>query len=256
MSDVREPREAGAAESPTAMSVPGVAAPAGPRDELVERFLSDRDVPCPSCGYNLRGSRATACPECGKSLRLALVPTKRLAGYGLFVLLALAWVFLASGMNATRQFRSAYAIAQSATQRGLFSWSVTTTTINGRTTTTTRSSPSNPTPVPLTVPGMPQQIIMTPGPQGTMTFQTGPGATGPVRPAWNAVPASQWWTLGWWGGLALTALLGLLAMAVMRLRSREWSPAATRGMVGLASLLFVLYSGYHVQLFAREMFWW
>jgi hypothetical protein len=28
-------------------------------------YLARRDVPCPSCGYNLRGLRTGACPECG-----------------------------------------------------------------------------------------------------------------------------------------------------------------------------------------------
>ena len=31
----------------------------------IEAFVKDRDVPCPGCGYNLRGIRGGACPECG-----------------------------------------------------------------------------------------------------------------------------------------------------------------------------------------------
>lgn len=33
-------------------------------------FLADRDVECPSCGYQLRGVNSTACPECGRVLRI------------------------------------------------------------------------------------------------------------------------------------------------------------------------------------------
>ncbi|MDX2146256.1 MAG: hypothetical protein SFZ23_01940 [Planctomycetota bacterium] len=36
---------------------------------LVE-FLASRDVPCPSCGYNLRGLVATVCPECNQELQI------------------------------------------------------------------------------------------------------------------------------------------------------------------------------------------
>lgn len=33
-------------------------------------FLADRDAPCPSCTYNLRGLSGPACPECGRALVL------------------------------------------------------------------------------------------------------------------------------------------------------------------------------------------
>lgn len=35
------------------------------RAELCRVYLADIDVPCPSCGYNLRGSDGERCPECG-----------------------------------------------------------------------------------------------------------------------------------------------------------------------------------------------
>lgn len=31
-------------------------------------LLAERDVPCPKCGFNLRGITCGACPECGLSL--------------------------------------------------------------------------------------------------------------------------------------------------------------------------------------------
>ncbi len=40
--------------------------------EAIEAFLADRDVPCPDCGYNLRGSRRPFCPECGLGIALYL----------------------------------------------------------------------------------------------------------------------------------------------------------------------------------------
>ncbi|HYD01916.1 MAG TPA: hypothetical protein VEB22_11880 [Phycisphaerales bacterium] len=31
-------------------------------------FLTDRDVPCPACNYNLRGLTSDRCPECNRAL--------------------------------------------------------------------------------------------------------------------------------------------------------------------------------------------
>jgi hypothetical protein len=39
---------------------------------LVREFLADRDVPCPGCGYNLRGIHAARCPECERTVRLCV----------------------------------------------------------------------------------------------------------------------------------------------------------------------------------------
>jgi len=45
-------------------------------------FLADRDEPCPSCGYNLRGLKRPACPECGAGLTLRVNLTDpRLASF-------------------------------------------------------------------------------------------------------------------------------------------------------------------------------
>lgn len=35
-----------------------------------ERILAKRDLPCESCGHNLRGSKGEVCPECGTALSL------------------------------------------------------------------------------------------------------------------------------------------------------------------------------------------
>ncbi len=35
-------------------------------------YLAQRDIPCPGCGYNLRGLRSEVCPECRQELRLTL----------------------------------------------------------------------------------------------------------------------------------------------------------------------------------------
>jgi len=39
-------------------------------EEGLAAFVAGRDVPCPACGYSLRGLRAGSCPECGERLEL------------------------------------------------------------------------------------------------------------------------------------------------------------------------------------------
>ena len=51
---------------------PGAASIAGPDQDWLVAFLRDRDVPCPLCGYNLRGLTSDRCPECGREVRLSV----------------------------------------------------------------------------------------------------------------------------------------------------------------------------------------
>jgi hypothetical protein len=44
--------------------------------ELLARYLADRDVPCPKCGYNLRTLSGRCCTECGTALRLGVSPVE------------------------------------------------------------------------------------------------------------------------------------------------------------------------------------
>jgi hypothetical protein len=63
-------------------------------DDGVEltRFLAGRDVPCPLCGYNLRGLTTPRCPECGRELRLSI---------GLTEPYLRAWIVLAAAACAS-----------------------------------------------------------------------------------------------------------------------------------------------------------
>ena len=79
---------------------PGPPAPEDPAAMLLE-YLAGHDVPCPLCGYNLRGLAAPRCPECGREVRFTVtlaepylrawvglaVATLGSAGVGLFFLL-------------------------------------------------------------------------------------------------------------------------------------------------------------------------
>ena len=40
--------------------------------DALSRYLSDRDEPCPRCGYNLRELKDDRCPECGEALVLSV----------------------------------------------------------------------------------------------------------------------------------------------------------------------------------------
>jgi hypothetical protein len=74
-------------ESPTAPAPDFVAAPA-PEVVLID-FLRIRDVPCPLCGYNLRGLQQPRCPECGRELTLSV---------GLTEPLLKAWITFAAAL--------------------------------------------------------------------------------------------------------------------------------------------------------------
>lgn len=49
-------------------------------DESLIAFLSERDVQCPVCQYNLRGLIRPRCPECGTALRLTVGTVDAYAG--------------------------------------------------------------------------------------------------------------------------------------------------------------------------------
>lgn len=44
---------------------------------LLIKFLSERNVECPICGYDLRSSTTTSCAECGSELALNISATNR-----------------------------------------------------------------------------------------------------------------------------------------------------------------------------------
>jgi len=50
--------------------------------QLLNKYLADRNVPCPRCGYNLRSLTGGRCPECGDYLQLQVgLSEPRLGAY-------------------------------------------------------------------------------------------------------------------------------------------------------------------------------
>jgi hypothetical protein len=77
-------------------------------DPRLIRLLLERDIPCPGCGYNLRGLESPTCPECGfgfdrESLLRAL---NRTPGWSLHDAERwLPWVLTVASLALTQVFR-------------------------------------------------------------------------------------------------------------------------------------------------------
>jgi len=41
-------------------------------NDLLTHYFANRDISCPTCGYNLRDLRGDHCPECGQTLEIVL----------------------------------------------------------------------------------------------------------------------------------------------------------------------------------------
>ena len=55
-------------------------------EDFVRRFLTQHDVSCPDCGYNLRSCQSRTCPECGLRLTLALRSSRECRSWLVLVL--------------------------------------------------------------------------------------------------------------------------------------------------------------------------
>lgn len=245
--------------------------------DLLRAYLARGDAPCPACGYNLRGVESAACPECGSGLSLSLQRRRPLAGWLAFLLLAFGWVFVAGSMNATRGVVSLVETKRQMEQAGQWRGFATLTLPNV----------IPPPPSPIILPSFPplntspdsaaggademqdwvarrnaeMQSRMDAARQQIQLMRqqlqlriTPPTPAAPVTVSWQSV----WAALGterqigliWAGLLVLGGALGLLLLAVLRGRS---GPRTVRRLGTMAAALFVLYAGWHLVLFGREM---
>jgi hypothetical protein len=56
----------------------------------VRHFAAERDIPCPGCGYNLRGINSNRCPECNEPLALRLTLAEPALGRYIAVMVVLS----------------------------------------------------------------------------------------------------------------------------------------------------------------------
>jgi len=201
-------------------------------------FLAERDVPCPACGYNLRGAQDPVCPECGGPVELSIEGRAGARGYVLLLLVVFGWLALVSGMNAARESRAALSEAQVAQTLNLSlsgfgaarvslggSISAQTIIINGNSVR----------------PGRPVSI------NGLTAVPT---ATGRTR-NWAQVSWQTWLALGWSAALAVGAAAGLLLVFLRWGRLLERGPG--RALLGTALALAALHIGVQALLFIREL---
>jgi hypothetical protein len=65
--------------------------------ELLKAYLADRDVPCPGCGYSLKGCVSHRCPECASEMTLQLAAPPRMLRWTWLVRAALLSIVLEGG---------------------------------------------------------------------------------------------------------------------------------------------------------------
>jgi DNA-directed RNA polymerase subunit RPC12/RpoP len=71
-----------------------------PEADALADYLRTRDVPCPACGYNLRGVTTGACPECGLRVTMRVAEYAPHSAYWYAALSAVAWPALFDGLFA------------------------------------------------------------------------------------------------------------------------------------------------------------
>lgn len=65
--------------------------------DMLATYLSDRDVACPNCAYNLRGLADNRCPECDQEVELGVHLTDPAAG-ALLATMAPLWTLGGGGV--------------------------------------------------------------------------------------------------------------------------------------------------------------
>jgi hypothetical protein len=239
--------------------------------DSLRAFLAERDVPCPGCGYNLRGTQDCVCPECGGPIELAITRSAAGRGWLLLLLLALGWVTLAAGMHTTRAVISArdearvntgfqVLVSGGVTFRAAVGQPITinrsaltTTTLSGSAARTpiTVQSPRGATAGGGTVTSGPVTITTQPAGGLSVMGRAPANASATSALAWSQVRAQTWISLGIAAVLALAAAAVLLVVLLRRRMIVQAGPS--RALVTFSLTVFALYAAGQVFLFAREL---
>ncbi len=238
---------------------------AAPLDGLRE-YLATRDIPCPGCGYNLRGVQDPVCPECGGEVELSVTRAAGGRGWLWLLVLALGWVLLAAGMHTTRSALAARDEARVISgMQVLVSSSFSFSSSGASPVVINRggfTSPSGaaarspitvlPSPSRTVSGGSASPVTITTRPGGSLTISGGPAVVTPGRTmAWSQVRIPTWIALGVSSLLAIVAAVLLVFVIVRRRVIVRLGPS--RGMVGAALAIFAVYAVGQVVLFARDI---
>lgn len=218
-----------------------------PSRTLLGRFLMDEDVPCPDCGYNLRGGESAACPECGCEIALTIGTSSSPRGMRMAVLVMLAWLFVLGGVElASSGFASYEAYHAPGTQRAF----VISTNVN-----TSFNVAPNAQPRRFAALDLPPGVIGSVNVQGgTITVAPGTGGGGAPAPGtqpqvFTVTPPSPWSRIsGWqWAGMSIGLVTTIGAMSGLLLlflrRRAPMTTAAQRRLAVLACIIFAAYAG-------------
>jgi len=244
-----------------------------PASDTLRAYLAERDVPCPGCGYNLRGSQDSVCPECGGPVELTVTRATAGRGWLLFLLLTLGWVTLAAGMHTTR---SALAARNEARRfsgvQVLLSSGMTFRSTVGQPLVINRSAISTTTGVgavrtPITVQPTPIRtatgttassgpITISQTPSGSVSVMTragSPVAAGPTSASlsWSQVGVPTWVSLGMAGFLTLAAAVALVLVVLRRKQIVHAGPS--RAVITFALAIFAVYAAGQLFLFVRDL---
>jgi len=231
----------------------------------LSEFLADRDVPCPGCGYNLRGVATDKCPECGAVLELEIKRRRPLAGWGALLLLVFGWLFLAGGLNTARSVRDLVQTQQQTlvAQKRI---AAVRAQLAAQISRLQEDASAGDSPLNRLEDGFPRSEMMKQMRKQMQQdvqamMQRSAQAQLASRPAAStAVPslAQVWSSSGWktkigsagFAGLALCGALGLLALLLSRVRN--WPESRVRVLAGAGLFMFGLYAAWHVTLFVSE----
>jgi hypothetical protein len=199
-----------------------------PETAALRWCLAERDVACPGCGYNLRGTSERRCSECGCPLELRVVQAGPVGAWRWFLLLAFGWVAWVGAFAGTGYGRVIYSIV----------WGPRLQAAQGRTFATSGVNAS------LSPDGMVTMDF------SNATFGTSPPATVPAL-AWRSVSTLTWLELSIGVCLAVAGGVGLLALFWNW--KRPWTRVRLRRLITASTVCIGVHVFWQITMAVRSM---